>query len=125
MKKTTPVKQKIMGRPRTGTTPLMGFRADPVIRASIVRWAEKQPDMPTLSEAIRRLVEFGLTVKAPAKAVGKPGRRLRAQELATKAIEKIIDPSAPPEERAQRRRHLTKGPPEFRQDRVDLPKAKK
>jgi hypothetical protein len=23
----------------------MGFRADPVIRASIVRWAEKQPDM--------------------------------------------------------------------------------
>jgi hypothetical protein len=124
MKKTTPVKQKVMGRPRTGTTPLMGFRADPVIRASIVRWAEKQPDMPTLSEAIRRLVELGLTV-APAKAVGKPGRRLRAQELATKAIEKIIDPSAPPKERAQRRRHLTKGPPEFRQDRVDLPKAKK
>jgi hypothetical protein len=63
MKKTTPVKQKVMGRPRTGTTPLMGFRADPVIRASIVRWAEKQPDMPTLSEAIRRLVELGLKAK--------------------------------------------------------------
>ena len=61
MKKTTPVKQKVVGRPRTGITPLMGFRADPVIRASIVRWAEKQPDMPTLSEAIRRLVELGLT----------------------------------------------------------------
>jgi hypothetical protein len=57
MKKTTRVKQKVMGRPRTGITPLMGFRADPVIRASIVRWAENQPDQPTLSEAIRRLVE--------------------------------------------------------------------
>jgi hypothetical protein len=63
MKKTTPVKQKVMGRPRTGITPLMGFRADPVIRASIVRWAEKQPDMPSLSEAIRRLVELGLKAK--------------------------------------------------------------
>jgi hypothetical protein len=63
MKKAAPVKQKVMGRPRTGITPLMGFRADPVIRASIVRWAEKQPDMPTLSEAIRRLVELGLKAK--------------------------------------------------------------
>jgi len=109
-----------MGRPRTGTTPLMGFRADSVIRAAIVRWAEEQPDMPSLSEAIRRLVELGLK----AKSVGKPGRRLRAQELAAKAVEGIIDPAAPPEERAQRRRRLTKGPLEFREDRVDLPKAK-
>jgi hypothetical protein len=63
MKKTIPVKQKVMGRPRSGITPLMGFRADPVIRASIVKWAEKQPDMPTLSEAIRRLVELGLKAR--------------------------------------------------------------
>jgi hypothetical protein len=125
MKKTTPVKQKVIGRPRTGITPLMGFRADPVIRASIVRWAEKQPDVPTLSEAIRRLVELGLEVKTTTRPVSKSGRRLRAKELATKAIEKIIDPSAPAEERAQRRRRLTKGPTEFREDRVDLPKAKR
>jgi len=39
-------------------------------------------------------------------------------------IEKIIDPSAPPEERAQRTRLLTKGPPEFRDARVDRPKAR-
>jgi hypothetical protein len=122
MKKTIRVKQKVMGRPRTGITPLMGFRADPVIRASIVRWAERQPDMPTLSEAIRRLVELGLKVMTPAPPVNKPGRRLRAQELATKAIEKIIDPAAPPEERAQRRRRLTKGPEEFREARIDRQK---
>jgi hypothetical protein len=124
MKKSRTVKQKVIGRPRTGITPLMGFRADPTTRAEIVRWAEKQPDMPTLSEAIRRLVELGLRVKTEAMPVRKPGRRLRAQELATQAIEKIVDPASPPEERAQRRHRLTKGPPEFREDRVDLPKAK-
>jgi hypothetical protein len=63
MKKSRPVKQKVIGRPRTGITPLMGFRAEPVMRAEIVRWAENQPDMPSLSEAIRRLVELGLKAK--------------------------------------------------------------
>jgi hypothetical protein len=63
MKKSRTVKQKVIGRPRTGITPLMGFRADPATRARIVRWAENQPDMPSLSEAIRRLVEIGLRAK--------------------------------------------------------------
>jgi hypothetical protein len=123
MKKAAPTKRPI-GRPATGKAPMMGFRADPVIRASIVRWAENQPDTPTLSEAIRRLVELGLTVKAPARPVSKPDRRLRAAELAAKTIDKIADPAAPPEERAQRRRRLTKGPEEFREVRVDRPNKK-
>ncbi len=58
--------------------------------ANVDAWAD-QIDIKR-SEAIRRLVELGLTVKAPAKPATKPGRRLRAQELATKTIEKIIDP---------------------------------
>jgi hypothetical protein len=153
VKKARTVKQKVMGRPRTGTTPLMGFRASDELRGKIVHWAEFQPDAPKLSEAVRRLVELGLTVKTKAKPtgrasaaivsdlaaesidslappvkaprpVGKLGRKLRARELATKAIEKIIDPAAPPEERTQRRRRLTKGPTEFRNVRVDQPKAK-
>ena len=60
--------------------------------ANVDAWAD-QIDIKR-SEAIRRLVELGLTVKAPAKPATKPGRRLRAQELATKAIENIIDPAA-------------------------------
>src|SRR5690349_1740133 len=81
MKKARTVKQKVLGRPKTGIRPLMGFRADPATRALIVRWAENQPDTPTLSEAIRRLVELGLTVKGPARTpVSKPGRRTRAKE---------------------------------------------
>jgi hypothetical protein len=72
----------------------------------------------------RRVVELGLTVKAPARPVSKPDRKLRAAELAAKAIDKIGDPAAPPEERAQRRRRLTKGPEEFQDVRVDRPKPK-
>jgi hypothetical protein len=63
-------------------------------------------------------------VKPPAKPVSKPGRLLRAQEFAAEAIDKIVDPAAPPEERAQRRHRLTKGPEEFREVRVDRPKKK-
>jgi hypothetical protein len=122
MKKAIFAKQKSAGRPATGITPMMGFRAEPVIRAAIVRWAEYQPDKPSLSEAIRRLVEIGLAAKPPAKTGSKPGRLLRAQELAARAIDKISDPSAPPEELAQRRRRLTKGPEEFREMRVDRAK---
>jgi hypothetical protein len=77
----------------------------------------------TRSEAIRRLVELGLTIKTKAKQP-PVARAHRAKELATKAIEKISDPAAPTDERDRRRRHLTKGPLEFREDRVDLPKAK-
>ena len=36
----------------------------------------------------------------------------------------MIDPTAPADERDRRRRRLTKGPQEFREDRVDLPKVK-
>jgi hypothetical protein len=92
------------------------------LTAAVDKWAEDND--ANRSEAIRRLVELGLTVKTPARPASRPGRRLRAQELATKAIEKIIDPSAPPEEQAQRRRRLTKGPTEFREARVDQPKLK-
>jgi hypothetical protein len=104
---------------------MMGLRGTPKFRAEIEAWAERQHDKPKLSEAIRRLVELGLKVKAAAKPVGKPGRRQRAQELAANAIEKIIDPAAQPEERAQRRQRLTKGPSEFQEDRLDQPKSKK
>jgi hypothetical protein len=140
--------KKRRGRPATGRDPMMGFRAAPTLRASIVNWAENQPDLPTLSEATRRLVEIGLTVKTkarstgrpraalvadlaagtidslPPKPIAKPGRRARAQELARDAIEKMGDPTASLEERDQRRRRLTKGPTEFRGARVDQPKAK-
>jgi hypothetical protein len=102
----------------------MGFRASPEMRASVVRWAEAEPDKPSLSEAIRRLVEWGLTVKTTASTTDRSGQRRRAQELAENAIGEIGDSSAHPDERAHRRRRLTKGPEEFRDVRIDRSKAK-
>jgi hypothetical protein len=152
MAKPISVKRKKAGRPATGTEPLYGVRIGDTLMNQIMDWGKAQG--ATRSEAIRRLVELGLTVttkarpagrlraalvadlaaeaidslglkvKTPARPVSKPGRRLRAQEFATKTIEKIVDPAAPPEEQAQRRRRLTKGPTEFREVRVDQPKVK-
>jgi hypothetical protein len=116
--------RKSRGRPPTGAESIH-LRMLPDQIAALDAWISKhkEPDL-TRPEAIRRLVEIGLTVKAPARPVSKPGRRSRAQDLAMTAIDKMSDPSASPEERDQRRRRLTKGPSEFRDDRVDQPKAK-
>ena len=73
--------------------------------------------------SVRRLVAIGLKAGKPANPRGDSARS-RAQDLADRVIEKIIDPAAPVEERAERRRRLVKGPSEFREDRRDLPKAK-
>ena len=118
MKKKPLVRQKVFGRPRTGITPLIGFRAEPVIRASIVSWAEKQPDMPTLSEAIRRLVELGLTVKSKGRQSNE-GQKLRAREMAGNTIDDLTDITAHADDQARRKRRLLKGPEEFREVRID------
>jgi len=123
IKKATP---KRRGRPATGKAPTRTLRLTDEFIAKVDAWAALQTDDPGRSEAIRRLVELGLAVGTKAL----PSQRLRAEradrakELAAKTIEKIIDPAAPPEERAQRKRRLTKGPPEFREARVDQPRAK-
>jgi hypothetical protein len=122
MKKARTVRQKLMGRPRTGITPLMGFRADAATRAAIVKWAENQPDMPTLSEAIRRLVELGLTVRAKTKQ-GSAARAERAKELASKTINNLTADTPESNEKASRKGRF-KGPEEFREARVDRPKGK-
>jgi hypothetical protein len=123
MKKSISAKQKTRGRPATGVTPMMGFRAEPAIRAKVVRWAENQPDNPTLSEAIRRLVELGLTVKTKGRQSSE-GQKLRAREMAGKAIDKMTDTTAAPDDQATRKRRLLKGPEEFRAVRVDRPNRK-
>ena len=116
-------KPKKRGRPATGRDPMMGFRAAPVLRASIVSWAENQPDMPTLSEATRRLVELGLTVKSKGRRPDE-GQRLRAREMAGSAIDGMTDAAAHADDQASRKRRLLKGPEEFRDVRVDRPKEK-
>jgi hypothetical protein len=102
--------KKKRGRPATGRDPMMGFRAAPVLRASIVRWAELQPDMPTLSEATRRLVELGLKAHTPEpKAVERLRERVAgAAELAAKAVDSLTVGAADADKKASRKRRLTK-----------------
>jgi hypothetical protein len=120
IKKATP---KRRGRPATGKAPTRTLRLTDEFIAEVDAWAAAQGDEPGRSEAIRRLVELGLTVKRKS-APTDPLRAARASELAAKAIDKIGDPAADPEEHAQRRRRLTKGPEEFREVRVDRAKPK-
>jgi hypothetical protein len=124
MKRAKSVKQKAIGRPRAGIRPLIGFRTDDATRAAIVKWAETQPDVPSLSEAIRRLVELGLTVKGRPKQPAA-ARVKRANEIAGKQLDQMADKSAPAEEQASRKRNLLKGPEEFRDVRIDRPKKRK
>jgi hypothetical protein len=92
-----------------------------LLRLAELETSSSAPRPVVSRRAIGQLVAFKGSAPPP---VGKPGRRLRARELAREAIDKMEDATAAPEERVQRRRRLTKGPLEFREDRVDQPKAK-
>jgi hypothetical protein len=74
-------------------------------------------------EAIRRLVEIGLTVRAKEKQT-TAATADRAKELASKAIDSLTAGAPNNDEKASRKRRLIKGPEEFREVRVDRPKAK-
>jgi hypothetical protein len=131
MKKATPKqiggKRKGAGRPATGREPTRTLRMSDEFMAKVDVWAAQQPDEPLRSEAIRRLLELGLTAgtNASPSQRSSAARADRANELAAKTIERIIDPAAPTEERIARKRRLTKGPAEFRDARLDQPKSKK
>ena len=90
---------------------------------AVETWARKQSDGPNRSEAIRQLIEIGLTVKTIGKR--NPNQKARAKELAGGAIDKLTDMKAAPEHQASRKTRLLKGPEEFREARVDRTKAKK
>ena len=94
--------------------------------STIDDWRRAQEDLPGRPEAIRRLVEIGLSKASAPKAVrvlstGKPSAT-RAAELAAKTIDKQKDPRAPPEEQEVRKRKLVEGPSVFRNARLDRPK---
>jgi hypothetical protein len=111
---------------KTGT--LVGVRLQSEQIKALDSWAVRQVPPVTRPEAIRGMIDAMLHILAKdpgEKPAKKAARSARATELAAKAIDGMIDPSAPPEERAQRRRRLTKGPEEFQEVRVDRPKLKK
>jgi hypothetical protein len=55
------VLQKKRGRPATGQDPHISLRLPVETIAAADAWAARQPDKPTRSEALRRLIDLGLT----------------------------------------------------------------
>jgi hypothetical protein len=118
------ITKKRRGPAPTGKGTLVGVRLQPDRLAAVDAWIAKRNASMTRPEAIRAILD-GVLVIVAAEKPSKAVRSSRARELAAEAIDKMIDPTTSADERAQRRRRLTKGPPEFREHRVDLPKARK
>jgi hypothetical protein len=118
------IAKKSRGRPRstglgTGILVRMHDQLD-----ALDTWIAKQDDpKPTRPEAIRRLVELGLTVRATKPKQAPQARAERAKDLAAKVIDSF-PVTTDVEETASRKRRLLKGPEEFCDLRVDRPKAK-
>ena len=125
MKKSISVNKKSRGRPKKkgGVHTVTAVRLSPEAGVAVDQWATRQDDQPSRSEAIRRLVELGLTVKTRSA----PSERQRAAlaDLASKAIDSLTVGAADSDEKASRKRRLIKGPEEFREVRVDRPGKKR
>jgi hypothetical protein len=94
------------------------------LTAHVDAWAEAHDTVR--SDAILQLVELGLSA-TPSAAAPEPARcdPVEIEDLAVKQIDQLLDPSLPIAERERRIRRLTEGPPEFSDERIDLPKPKK
>lgn len=127
------VQPKKRGPAPTGKGLPIQVRLQPAQLAALDAWIGQQTTPLTRPEAIRAMMETILhilskdTEEKPAKNVKlRPsGRKLRARDMAGKAIDRMTDTTAHPDDQASRKRRLLKGPEEFREVRVDRPKAKK
>jgi hypothetical protein len=113
--------KKRRGRPATGKDPHIAARMPPELIAEVEAWAVINDT--SRSDAFRRLVELGL---AGAKKFAAPSQqtRAKAKKFAAEQIDRMGNSTATTEEQASRRQRLLKGPEEFREARVDRPKAK-
>jgi len=107
------------GRPKTtGRGEGIMLRLHPPLLHALGSWIANQEPRPSRPEAIRRLLERALATAVPS-GPAKAGSRRKAAELAGRAVDALGDQTATVEERAHRKRHLIKGPREFRDVRDD------
>jgi hypothetical protein len=112
--------KKRRGPPPTGKGTQIVVRMQPAPLTALDAWVVTQSDSPTRAEAIRRLVELGLTVKTRGRSTNND-QKLRAREIAGKAIDRMTDTTASVEVQVTRKKRLLKGPEEFQAIRVDQP----
>jgi hypothetical protein len=123
MKRLPVVPKKKRGPAPTGKGIQIQVRIQPDKLAQLDRWIADQKDQLSRPEAIRRIVECTLAHFSRPKRISKK-RAQAASDLASRAAERLVDKSIPPEEQQRRKRALIKGPKEFRDIRGDLPESK-
>ena len=96
--------------------PVRGVRLSDELVARVDRWATIQK--ASRSEAIRRLVEMGLS-HAPKSGQLSHASRAKASAMAGDVVDQFAEVTAPPEEQQKRKRRLIYGPREFRAVRKD------
>ena len=124
-KEDTPIR-----RPTAGRDPISAVKMSERLTADVDAWAEAHDTVR--SDAIRRLVELGLSASptcaaANCAAAGHcsiQSRRDRGCWQSSRSTSCSIH-RFPAAERERRIRRLTEGPPEFIDERIDLPKPRK
>jgi Arc/MetJ-type ribon-helix-helix transcriptional regulator len=104
--------RKQRGRPATGQVSVTVVRLPPELKSKVGAWANRQKDRPSLSKAIRRLLEKSLARTIAPRQRSQGARK--AADMAAREIDRLGDESASGEERASRKRRLLSGPKEFR-----------
>ncbi|MGE5158284.1 MAG: hypothetical protein ACM3OF_09050 [Gemmatimonas sp.] len=104
---------------RAGQDAISAVKLSQELTAAIDAWAEAHQTVR--SDAIRRLVELGLNA-APMSGHSLQHGSPEIEALAVKQISELLDPALPADERERRIRRLVDGPPEFSDERIDLPK---
>ena len=92
------------------------MRLQPAQLAALDAWIARQDAQLSRPEAIRRLLEQALAVSQTVKSRTQEAKST-ALDLASMQLDRLLDPSAPDEERQRRKRRLLKGPKEFRDTR--------
>ena len=111
-------------RPSDGRDAISAVTLSERLTADVDAWAEAHNTVR--SDAIRRLVELGLSA-APAVVPARSAELdpIAIEDLAVQQLDHLLDPALPTDERERRIRRLTEGPPEFADQRIDLPKHPK
>ena len=106
-------KLKKRGPPAPGKGEPILVRLQRTPLAALDHWIARQEDRPSRPEAIRRLVEQALA--GSPSGPGSSTARAKATDLASKRLDKLIDPATPEDERQRRKRRILRGPGEFRE----------
>jgi uncharacterized protein YjiS (DUF1127 family) len=110
-------------RPPIGREAVSTVKMSQRLAADVDAWA--QAHKTVRSDALRQLVELGLSSTPSVDRLDVARRdAVEIEDLAVKQIGQLLDPSLSIEERERRIRRLTEGPPEFSDERIDLPLRK-